>query len=137
MKRNLMGRLAFGLFITIMLVSQSCLIAFADVIWEPQTDFFKKHRDECTYVDGLKKIANGPGGSVTVWESPVSDREIDVIENGSQVYVNIHTKISQGMSGVFFQEAIKAVGYRWGIWLLSPELKGFLTSTEMKSRKVI
>ena len=96
MKRNLMGRLAFGLFITIMLVSQSCLIAFADVIWEPQTDFFKKHRDECTYVDGLKKIANGPGGSVTVWESPVSDREIDVIENGSLVYVQYTYKDKPG-----------------------------------------
>ena len=32
-------------------------------------------------------IANGPGGSVTIWESPVSDREAGVIENGSEVNV--------------------------------------------------
>jgi hypothetical protein len=87
MKKKLMGRLAFGLFIFMMLVSQNCLIAFADVVWEPQTDFYKKHQDECIYVDDLKLIVNGPGGSVKVWESPVSDREIDIIENSSKVYV--------------------------------------------------
>ncbi len=87
MKKNLTSRLVFGLFIFMMLVSQSCLTAFADVVWEPQSDFFKKHQNECNYVDNLERIANGPGGSVKVWESPVSDRVIDTIVNGRKVFV--------------------------------------------------
>lgn len=111
MKKNLICKRAFGLIIFMLLVSQSCLIAFADVVWEPQTDFFKKHRDECTYVDGLKPITNGPGGSVTVWESPVSDRKLNVIENGSQVYVE-YTYVDK-------------LGHEWGL-LYSGDKSGWV-----------
>lgn len=101
MKKNRMGKWVFSLLILMILISQSCLIALADVVWEPDTDFYRKHKDECIYVDGLKTIANGPGGSVTVWESPVSDKVVVVIENGNKVTID-YTYIDK-------------LGHEWGL----------------------
>ncbi len=101
MKKNRMGKWVFNLLILMILISQSCLIALADVVWEPDTDFYRKHKDECIYVDGLKTIANGPGGSVKVWESPVSDRVVEAIENGKKVIIN-YTYIDR-------------LGHEWGL----------------------
>lgn len=55
--------------------------AFADVIWEPDNDFYEKHSDECTYVDRFY-VVNGYDGSSTVFESPVSNKKLRTLNNG-------------------------------------------------------
>ena len=41
----------------------------ADVIWEPEDSFYKKHSEECVYVNRLY-TANGPDGEVILYKSP-------------------------------------------------------------------
>ena len=43
--------------------------ARADVLWEPDNNFYWKHSDECTYV-GRSYYANGPEGFVTLYDAP-------------------------------------------------------------------
>ena len=43
--------------------------AAADMIWEPEDSFYKKHRDECVYDSRAYEFAGYDGG-VTVWSAP-------------------------------------------------------------------
>ena len=54
----------------------------ADVIWEPENDFYFSHADECTYVD-RNYIINGYGGKTVVYKSPLSDEKVMTVTNGS------------------------------------------------------
>ena len=55
--------------------------AYADVLWEPDNNFYWKHSDECTYV-GRSYYANGPEGFVTLWDAPGGSMVAAQYENG-------------------------------------------------------
>lgn len=59
----------------------------ADVIYEPMDSFYEMHRNDCVYV-GRSYTANGPNGTVTVYESPESDEVEAVLQNGETVYIS-------------------------------------------------
>lgn len=79
-----------GYFLTLVLLTGSFLpqMVSADMIYEPiGNSFYDKHSEECTYVS-RSYVANGPNGTVTVYQSPESARKIAVLENGEQLYVS-------------------------------------------------
>jgi hypothetical protein len=87
MRKKVLLRFAAVFFASVMLFVFDCPVSNADVAWEPEDDFYKRHAQECRLVREKDLIANGPGGSITIWESPVSDKEVGTKENGSEVYV--------------------------------------------------
>lgn len=56
------------------------LTAYADVLIEPNNDFYTRHRSECVSLN-RSFYANGEGGSVSVKQEPGSNTETAVIEN--------------------------------------------------------
>lgn len=61
--------------------------AFADLIYEPEDDFYNRHRDECTYEGRTYEIL-APDGKAKLYQSPASKDVLAVAENGGQVFVN-------------------------------------------------
>lgn len=88
------------LCILLMLVSIP-LQARADVIYEPFDSFYEEHREECVY-HARSYTAAGPNGDVTVYESPESDREETVLENGATLWISY--------------TYVDARGITWGCW---------------------
>ncbi|MDR1131112.1 MAG: hypothetical protein LBL15_01690 [Oscillospiraceae bacterium] len=62
------------------------LAAYADVLIEPDNDFYTRHRDACT---ALRRsfYANGESGAVSVKKEPGSKTETAVIENGEVINI--------------------------------------------------
>ena len=63
------------------------LPALADVIFEPEDDFFKKHREECGYVN-RNYYSDGEGGSVTFYRAPDGKKEAAAVPNGELFHVD-------------------------------------------------
>lgn len=61
-----------------------CAPALADVIWEPDDDFYMEHFDECEYVNASYEAA----ADVNAMESPVERKTAAKIEAGTLVYVS-------------------------------------------------
>ena len=78
-KRAFVFAIGMGLLLNVMPVQ-------ADLIWEPMGDsFYTEHANECeyenrTYIAKLDKVV--------IYESPVSDEEVDVWEKGKAVYIS-------------------------------------------------
>lgn len=68
-----------------------CLLvvtASADVIWEPDDDFYAAHADQCDYL-GRSYYANGQAGFVMVFETPKAEKYVEhYLENGTELYVS-------------------------------------------------
>lgn len=82
----------FGMFkrffaVTIVyLLLMTPLAAYADLIVEPENDFFSRYENECVYL-GRSFYANGANGSVSVKDKPGSNKDVTTIENGETVYI--------------------------------------------------
>jgi len=63
------------------------LPALADVIYEPEDDFYRDHAKECSYENRFY-LTNGPEGYVTAYTSPVSDRAVVNTANGTETLVS-------------------------------------------------
>jgi len=76
--------------ITVLLALALCLgmgtAVFADVAYEPDDSFYRKHWDECDY-ESRTYITNGAEGYAIVYSSPTGDAQ-DVIPNGKSFYVS-------------------------------------------------
>lgn len=59
----------------------------ADIIFEPEDAFYKKHTDECVY-HARRYTANGPDGYATLYKSPESASVMEKIENGEIVWID-------------------------------------------------
>lgn len=81
MKKNLLCLLLS------LVVLSFCCSAAADVIWEPENNFYKSHAEECEYVD-RSYLANGSEGYVAVYPTPKDKRPAEYLYNGSNVYVS-------------------------------------------------
>lgn len=60
--------------------------AYADVLIEPNNDFYTRHRSECTSLN-RSFYANGESGGVSVKKEPGSTTETAVIENGEIINI--------------------------------------------------
>lgn len=79
-------RKLMGVFTGVVCCILSVMSVRADVIWEPDDSFYRKHAEECSYVNRLY-TANGPDGVVIVYRSPESPEVVDEWENGYQVSI--------------------------------------------------
>lgn len=101
MRKDVLFKFLAGIFAFAALIISNCPISNADVAWEPDNNFYRRHAEECKLVRKRDLIVNGPGGKATAWESPVSARKVAELENGSEVDVEyIYTDKR---------------GYTWGI----------------------
>lgn len=73
----------------------------ADVIFVPDDPFYEEHFDACSYLN-RGYTANGPEGDVTMYESPESQRVIQVLEQGEAVWISYTYTDPQGN--------------QWGYW---------------------
>lgn len=64
----------------------SMFSAMADVIFEPQNDFYSRHRRDCADLR-LNYFANGENGFVSVKKEPGSDSEVTSVENGEIIHI--------------------------------------------------
>lgn len=46
-----------------------CAVAQADVLWEPDNNFYVKNADQCDYI-GRQYYTNGDEGFITLWDAP-------------------------------------------------------------------
>ncbi|MBR3557086.1 MAG: hypothetical protein IKN89_14365 [Oscillospiraceae bacterium] len=78
-------------FLTLLFILVLCLSlgmsALADVIYEPEDTFFKKHRDECHYENRVY-IASGENGYASAKKNPTSNKAEWEIPNGTEVYIS-------------------------------------------------
>jgi hypothetical protein len=79
-------RNAFSVLSVILLALLTCLPALADVIWEPNDDFYNKHRDACTY-ENRSYTAAGADGAVTLRREPGSKKAVATVKNGGVLRV--------------------------------------------------
>ena len=62
------------------------LAAWADVLIEPNSDFYTRHRDECAYMN-RDFYANGQDGFVSVKKEPGSQDEVTTVVNGETLFI--------------------------------------------------
>ena len=60
--------------------------AYADVIVEPNNDFYTQHSSECTYLN-RSFYANGEGGSISLKKEPGSKEETASVKNGKVINI--------------------------------------------------
>ena len=63
-----------------------CATARADVLWEPDNNFYVKNADQCDYI-GRQYYANGDEGFITLWEAPGGTRAVHQFQNGYTLWV--------------------------------------------------
>ena len=61
--------------------------AHADLLYEPDDDFYEAHREECQY-EARSYIADGPDDVLIVYKSPESSEETGRIKNGKELWVS-------------------------------------------------
>ncbi|MDE7184669.1 MAG: hypothetical protein K2O40_09405 [Lachnospiraceae bacterium] len=76
----------------------------ADIIWEPDDNFYNRHAAECTYVNRMF-TANGPDGVVIVYQSPESPQIITQLDNGSQTQISFTYQSPDGILWGIFENA--------------------------------
>jgi hypothetical protein len=79
-------RLIVFMFLITSFLFMFSLAAKADILIEPNNNFYEKNAGECVYV-GRSFYANGPSGYVSVKEAPGVKKEIAVIENGASILI--------------------------------------------------
>lgn len=87
MKLRGMVKYAATVLLCLAVLMMTYTAALADVIWEPNDSFYKKHADECKYED-RNYIANGEKGYITVYKDPKSKEVEGYSENGNTFYVS-------------------------------------------------
>lgn len=70
------------LILALILALSMCVFVSADVIWEPEDDFFTWHSGDCTYVSAVY-YANGENGYISVYAAPGDAKPRCVIPNGN------------------------------------------------------
>jgi hypothetical protein len=85
----LRGRLKgyLGLLAGVLLLLIVGGVAYADVIYEPDDDFYKQHSTKCDYIH-RSYTANRKSGSINLWKSPTSHKVITALENGTTLNVS-------------------------------------------------
>lgn len=74
--------------------------ASADVIWEPNDDFYQQHYEECEYL-GRSYYANGQEGFIEVFKTPDAKEYVETnLENGTELYVSFIMECNEKTWGV-------------------------------------
>ena len=81
-----MKRKLFSLALAAAALLALCATARADVLWEPDNNFYAKHYDQCEYI-GRQFYANGDEGFITLWDAPGGTRVVHQFPNGYTLWV--------------------------------------------------
>ncbi len=76
---------AFVLLLALLLCLALAAPSLADVIWEPENDFYEKHFDECYYEDRVY-VAGGEEGFVRAFDVPLGKQTTE-FPNGEELYI--------------------------------------------------
>ena len=82
----------------VILVSLVGAYAFADVIWEPNDDFYKAHFDDCIYVN-RQYYSNGETGYMELFTAP-GGTSLGFADNGELFNVQFSYKLGDELWGV-------------------------------------
>lgn len=76
------------ILVLVMLLSMAVPFVFpqADVLWEPENDFYSRNRDKCV-VMSRSFYANGEGGFLSIKTQPGANREVFEFKNGDILYI--------------------------------------------------
>ena len=96
-----MNKRIVTLLLTTVMLSFTFVNANADVIFEPEDDFYERHRNECGYM-GRNFYANGEDGYVTLLSEPEFGKETATIENGAILLIQYTYDYSGEVWGVGF-----------------------------------
>lgn len=83
------------IFISLMMMLAVPMKASADMIIEPEDDFYKSHSDVCKLHE-RSYIVNGAKGYIAAYSSPQSSDIVCYIQNGKEVYISFTYKDSNG-----------------------------------------
>ncbi|MCL2757501.1 MAG: hypothetical protein FWD43_05435 [Coriobacteriia bacterium] len=89
--------------------------AYADVVYEPQDDFFNSHRDACISIDRWFYV-NGEEGYAIMMVAPNSNKEVDVLRNGTELYIS-YTYDQRGVIWGLTEFQSSITGKRVSAWL--------------------
>lgn len=83
-------------------IAVAALITFtnsvkADVIFEPEDDFYKKNSSECEICE-RHYITNGYDGKVIVYQNPKKNKVVEEYENGEKIFVDFTYTDKNGIS---------------------------------------
>lgn len=77
----------FSSFMTLAMLLALSAPAYADVMWEPNSNYFyDTHRDQCEY-ENRGYYANGKEGFITLWDAPDGGMVRAQFQNGEQMWV--------------------------------------------------
>jgi len=62
-------------------------IAYADLIWEPENNFYQEHKSNMVALDRSFTV-NGTNGTVAVKEKPGAKQDVTSIKNGTVIYIH-------------------------------------------------
>ncbi len=96
-KQNHIGLVRI-IFACVMLASLLSGFAMADVIWEPNNDFYAEHSNECEYVN-RNFYSNGENGYMEIFTEP-GGSSLGFAENGKIFHVQFSYKLGDEIWGV-------------------------------------
>lgn len=82
------------LVLALLVASALPMAARADVIFEPRDSFYERHREECTYIN--RNFRSNGVRTVTVYESPESDKVEAFYRTGDRIYISYTYEDSYG-----------------------------------------
>lgn len=98
MKNHRINRIIGIIFVCAMLVSLMGGYAIADVIWEPNDDFYRVHMQDCTYVN-RDYYANGESGYLELFTQP-GGKSLGFSENAELFHVQFTYALGDVIWGV-------------------------------------
>ncbi|NCB74839.1 MAG: hypothetical protein EOM51_08885 [Clostridia bacterium] len=98
MNNKCMKKIAFLAFTCVILVSMLCGFALADVIFEPEDDFYNSHSSECEYVN-RDYYANGESGFTELFTKP-NGSSLGFADNGELFHVQFTYKQGDELWGL-------------------------------------
>jgi hypothetical protein len=81
-----MKRFSVLLLLLLFLLLMAPLTAYADMIYEPENEFYKQNRSYIVFL-GRSFIANGEGEAVSVKKEPGAKNDIHTLKNGEVTYI--------------------------------------------------
>ena len=97
MKNHFTGKLLL-IFALAFVISAISGAALADLIWEPENDFYESHTEQCEYVNS-SFYSNGPTGYLELFNKP-DGSGLGFADNGQMFYVSFAYKGDAGDWGI-------------------------------------
>ncbi len=82
-----MKKIGLSLMLIVCIIVSMSTTVFADVIFEPNDDFYTTHKEECEYVERYY-IAGSANEYTKVYMSPENGKVVNEVPNGEEIYIS-------------------------------------------------